>query len=140
MTQAEREQLEASARLAVLVRRSDLPVPLSHPARSFFGGLPKLPLEFDWPRAKVRAGEGMETAALTFIAQIDMSELPTAKAASPLPQAGTLYFFCSSIFEGEATPPCRVLYYARSAGELPERMPPSDLMPLAGSDSGYQVK
>jgi hypothetical protein len=43
------EELEAET--ALLVRRSDLPVPRTHPARSFFGGLPKLPAEFDWPRA-----------------------------------------------------------------------------------------
>jgi Domain of unknown function (DUF1963) len=125
---------------AVLVRRSDLPVPLAHPARSFFGGLPKLPPEIDWPRAEVAAADEPETVALTFIAQIDLSELPDFEERSLFPQTGTLYFFCSSVFEDEGRPPCRILYYAGAADRLPERAPPPDLMPLAGQGGGYQVQ
>jgi Domain of unknown function (DUF1963) len=140
MPATEKERLEAGARTAVLVRRSDLPVPFAHGARSFFGGLPKLPPEFDWPRSEVRAADEIETVALTFVAQIDLTELPDSDARSLLPRTGTLYFFCSSVFEGEGHPPCRIYYYPSSADPLPERAPPPDLMPLAGTDGACQVK
>jgi hypothetical protein len=51
-----------------------------------------------------------------------------------------LYFFCSSVFEGEGSPPCRVFYYPENADLISERSPPPDLMPLAGSGGDYQVK
>jgi hypothetical protein len=64
----DRDELEAEARTALLVRRSDLPVPLAHPARSFFGGLPKLPRKIEWPRGNILAADSheRETVALTF--------------------------------------------------------------------------
>lgn len=140
MTFPENKQLEADARMAVLVRRSDLPVPLQHPALSYFGGLPKLPPEFEWPQAEVTADEDEETVALTFVAQIDLTELPPFERRSLLPEKGTLYFFCSSVFEGEGEPPCQVLFYPGSAAEFPQRETPPDLMPLAGAGGDYQVK
>ena len=141
MEELEKEELEAGARTAVLVRRSDLPTPLAHPARSYFGGLPKIPAEYDWPRCDVQDDNdgAIKAVALTFIAQIDLSEIPHIEE-SPLPETGTLYFFCSSIFCGEGNPPCRVLYYAGNANALPERAPPPDLMPLGGNDGEYQIK
>lgn len=139
MARSERDEIEETALPAVLVRRSDLPVPIAHPARSFFGGLPKLPPQFDWPTAEVMAYETLETVALTFVAQIDLAEVPGA-GWSPLPTRGTLYFFCSSVFVGEGHPPCRVLYSPTHGGAYPDRAPPPDLMPLAGTNGEYQVK
>ncbi|TFV74663.1 DUF1963 domain-containing protein [Bradyrhizobium frederickii] len=136
---SERDELEETALPAMLVRRSDLPVPLAHPARSFFGGLPKLPPRFDWPIADVTAYKSLETVALTFVAQIDLAEVPGG-GWSPLPTRGTLYFFCSSVFVGEGHPPCRVLYSPTDGNAYPDRQPPPDLMPLAGSDGDYQVR
>ena len=78
MARSERDEIEETALPAMLVRRSDLPVPLSHPSRSFFGGLPKLPPQFDWPTAEVRAYKELETVALSFVAQIDLAEVPGA--------------------------------------------------------------
>jgi uncharacterized protein YwqG len=140
MAAATREELEAGARTALLVRRTNLPVQSTHPARSFFGGLPKLPAEFDWPHAYVTSVDELEPVALTFLAQIDLAELPDFDARPYLPQTGTLFFFCSSVFEGESRPPCRVLFHPGRADRLPERAPPPDLMPLAGEDGDYQVK
>ncbi len=140
MAAATREELEAGARTALLVRRTDLPVPRTHRARSFFGGLPKLPTKFEWPRADVTAADEPALVALTFVAQIDLAELPDFDARPYLPHTGTLYFFCSSVFEGESSPPCRVLFHPGRADQLPERTPPADLMPLAGQDGDYQVK
>lgn len=139
MALSERDEVEETALPAVLVRRSDLPVPLTHPARSFFGGLPKLPPQLEWPTAEVRANETLETVALTFVAQIDLAEVP-GSGWSPLPKQGTLYFFCSSVFVGEGHPPCRVLYSPTAGGAYPDRAPPPDLMPLAGADGDAQVK
>ncbi|RXG92041.1 DUF1963 domain-containing protein [Bradyrhizobium zhanjiangense] len=139
MALSERDELEETALPAVLVRRSDLPVPLTHPARSFFGGLPKLPPQLEWPTADVRANETLETVALTFVAQIDLADVP-GSGWSPLPKRGTLYFFCSSVFVGERHPACRVLYSAAGGDAYPDRPPPPDLMPLGGTDGDYQVK
>jgi uncharacterized protein YwqG len=139
MALSERDELEETALPAVLVRRSDLPVPLTHPARSFFGGLPRLPPQFEWPTAEVRANEALETVALTFIAQIDLAEVP-GSGWSPLPKRGTLFFFCSSMFVGEGRPPCRILYSPTDGGAHSDRAPPPDLMPLAGTDGDAQVK
>lgn len=139
MGRSERDELEETALPAVLIRRSDLPVPLAHPARSFFGGLPKLPPQFEWPTAEVTANITPETMAITFVAQIDLAEVP-GSGWSPLPKRGTLYFFCSSVFVGEGRPPCRVLYSPTDGGAYPDRAPPPNLMPLAGSDGDAQVK
>ncbi|EJN16247.1 hypothetical protein (DUF1963) [Bradyrhizobium sp. YR681] len=139
MALSERDELEETALPAVIVRRSDLPVPLAHPARSFFGGLPKLPPQLEWPTAEVRANETLETVALTFVAQIDLTDVP-GSGWSPLPKRGTLYFFCSSVFVGEGRPPCRVLYSTADGGAYPDRAPPPNLMPLAGTDGDAQVK
>lgn len=124
---------------AILVRRSDLPVPLDHPARSFFGGLPRLPPELQWPTAEVTANETPETVALTFVAQIDLAEAKGSNWSS-LPAQGTLYFFCSSVFVDVAEPPCRVLYSPRDGDAYPDRPPPPNLMPLAGTDGDSQVR
>lgn len=139
MGRSERDELEETALPAVLIRRSDLPVPLAHPARIFFGGLPKLPPQFEWPTAEVTANVTPETVAITFVAQIDLAEVP-GSGWSPLPKRGTLYFFCSSVFVGEGRPPCRVLYSPTDGGAYPDRAPPPNLMPLAGSDGDAQVK
>lgn len=139
MARSERDEIEETALPAVLVRRSDLPVPLTDPVRSFFGGLPRLPPEFEWPRAEVRANETMETVALTFVAQIDLAEV-SGSGWSPLPKRGTLYFFCSSVFVGEGRPPCRVLYSPAGGDAYPDCAPPPDLMPLGGTDGDAQVK
>src|SRR5262249_22314562 len=108
--------------------------------RSFFGGLPKLPPILRWPKAEVTADVEDETVALTFVAQIDLTELPKSQTKRLLPRSGTLYFFCSSVFEGEGMPPCQVLYYPDSADSLPQRDPPPDLMALAGNGGDWQVK
>jgi uncharacterized protein YwqG len=134
------EDIEADARPALLIRRTDLPAPLDHPTLSYFGGLPKLPPDVEWPRAEVAADVEEETVALTFVAQIDVSELPQFEGRSLLPEQGTLFFFCSSAFEGESNPPCSVLYHPESAAAFPQRQPPPDLMPLAGEGGDYQAK
>jgi uncharacterized protein YwqG len=77
--------------------------------------------------------------AFTFVAQIDLAEVP-GSGWSPLPKRGTLFFFCSSVFVGEGRPPCRVLYSPEDGGAYPDRAPPPNLMPLAGTNGDAQVK
>lgn len=89
--------------------------------------------------AEVTANVTPETVALTFVAQIDLAEVPGA-GWSPLPKQGTLYFFCSSMFVGEGNPSCCVLYSPADGGTYPDREPPPNLMPLAGTDGDAQVK
>lgn len=67
-------------------------------ATSWFGGKPRAPAGFDWPR-------GPDGAALHFLVQIDLAALaphPTTGARPPgLPSAGALLVFAS--YEGHAT-------------------------------------
>jgi Domain of unknown function (DUF1963) len=81
-----------------------------------------------------------DTVALTFLAQIDVTELPDFDGRQLLPHEGTLFFFCSSVFQGVPDPPCKVLYHPESVAALPQTSAPSDLMPLAGDGGDYQVK
>jgi len=115
--------VKASARRAVFLQRTGLPVPLAHPARSYFGGLPRLPKRLAWPRV---AGRGKDAAenhrALLFIAQIDLAELPRL-SRNPLPSAGTLYFFLGVPEDDHHD--VRVLYYKGRADALPLRQPPA---------------
>lgn len=109
--------IRATARPAIFLRRASLPVPLDHPARSYFGGLPRMPTELAWPEQSEHA--------LTFLAQIDLAELP-AIDASPLPRTGTLYFFSNTNSECPEADDCRVLYYAGDASSAPLRELPAN--------------
>jgi uncharacterized protein YwqG len=53
--------------------------------QSRFGGRPDLPAGFTWPR--------FASVPLAFLAQIDLSELPTGSARGALPESGHLWFF-----------------------------------------------
>jgi hypothetical protein len=129
-----------SVRPAVFLRRTGLPVPLEHPAGSYFGGLPKLPAHLAWPLLP-DGEEGVEDddggdddvddradhkPALLFICQIDLAELP-ASAHHSLPSVGTLYFFFDANNESPDGHEVCVLHYAGSARELPAREPPGSL-------------
>jgi hypothetical protein len=123
------QEIRASARPAVFVHRTDLAVPLDHPARSYLGGLPRLPTEMPWPEI-----EKLERFPLTFLAQIDLAELPAIEA-SPLPRSGTLYFFADTNAEAPEPGDCRVLYYAGDTARVPIRDFPAGIRP-AGTDGG----
>lgn len=121
----------AETRPALYLSRTGLPVPLNHPARSYFGGLPKLPPTLAWPEQS----KGDRNVAYLFIAQIDLEEL-AGLLKSELPSRGTLYFF----FDGKAdyadVDSARVLYYAQRADALPSRSPPDNLEPYGfGAES-----
>jgi hypothetical protein len=123
------QSAEEETRLAVLLVRGSLPIPEDTPAKSYLGGLPRMPAHFEWPVESFFD----ELRSLTFVAQIDLSELPEFPERGLLPAKGTLYFFVSSDFDGVGEPPCKVLYFEGDATALPVFPPPDNLMLLAGN-------
>jgi hypothetical protein len=73
-------------RLAREVAADGLRILTARRARSRLGGLPLLPPGAEWPTSN-------EGRALTFLAGIDLSELPPSQIAALLPGAGWLLFF-----------------------------------------------
>jgi hypothetical protein len=124
-------EILATAKPAILVRRTDLPVPLDHPSRSYIGGLPRLPTELAWPTI-----EKYERYSLTFLAQIDLAELP-ALESSPLPRSGTLFFFADMTDEAPEPSDCRVLYYAGDTARVPIRDLPTDIRPYGDTPPAW---
>ncbi|CUH76245.1 DUF1963 domain-containing protein [Tropicibacter naphthalenivorans] len=86
---AEHAKAKASAE-QVFAKRSEPTIflvpeaPGHQTSRSHIGGLPRLPEGEDWPKLD---------EALTFIAGIDMSEMPPEALSLDLPNEGWLYFF-----------------------------------------------
>ena len=124
-------EILATAKPAILLHRSTLPVPLDHPARSYLGGLPRLPAELAWPEI-----EKYERFAMTFVAQIDLAELPEIEE-SPLPRKGTLYFFADTSDDCPEPGDCRVLYHPGDASTLPLRELPQNSQPYAIGDEPW---
>ncbi len=117
------EEIRATARPAIYLQRAALPVPLDHPGRSYLGGLPRMPPELPWPEI-----EKYELRALTFLAQVDLAELPVVES-SPLPRSGTLYFFGDMNDDSPETTDCRVLYYPGDTTRVPIRELPPNAQP-----------
>jgi uncharacterized protein YwqG len=67
---------------------------------SYFGGLPHMPEGLQWPMYQDR--EGWPAREQTFIAQIDLADLPVI-AGSDLPERGKLLFFSYTGFSGLPT-------------------------------------
>ena len=84
-----REAIERgqAARIAI---KHVFPPRLPQRSMSYFGGLPIVPDEFDWPTVHNR--EGL-LERLNFMAQIDCSDLPPGPGRDLLPEKGYLYFF-----------------------------------------------
>lgn len=95
---------------------------------SKFGGLPRLPAHYEWPRD----GNG---APLHFLAQVDCADIGFA---TPLPERGVLFFFAredeeqiwrddDGIADG-----ARVIYALDAFAATPLRPHPEDLGPVGG--------
>lgn len=84
-----REAIERgqAARIAI---KHVFPPRLPQRSMSYFGGLPIVPDEFDWPTVHNRQGL---LERLNFMAQIDCSDLPSGPGRDLLPEKGYLYFF-----------------------------------------------
>lgn len=118
--QAVAAEIERHGRDAVVLWPASLPVLSGRSGRSFFGGLPQLPPQLTWPVRVVNS----HYVHFTFVAQIDLSELP-AVADSPLPKAGTLYFFANLNREWMEPDDACVLFHPSSSSDCEERALPS---------------
>ena len=86
--------------------------------RTRLGGVPDAPDGFQWPtrlRTGVRYGDRIEAGApLSFVAQINLAELPPVDGAEPqLPTRGMLWFFYDARFltyDAEDADGFRVVY------------------------------
>ncbi len=91
------------------------------------GGWPNLPAHIPWPRVTLRDGS---TAALDFLAQIDLAALPDLPARRLQPAEGTLFFFAVSEtpypFEELGEGAFRVIYAPQPAPLVSLREPPAD--------------
>ena len=91
------------------------------------GGWPNLPASVPWPRVTFPDGT---SAALDFLAQIDLAAVPEVYERGLLPRHGMLYFFAV----GETSEPLaalgagawKVIYRPDSAAGVPPRPPPGD--------------
>jgi hypothetical protein len=110
---------------AVLLHRP-WPPHAGPPTNSRFGGLPRLPESYAWPRTS-------SGRPLHFLAQIDCADI---HFKTVLPERGVLFFFGRNDVHRawNATPPasdhCRVLYALDAVPLTPPRQPPTDLPPL----------
>ena len=103
---------------------------------SKFGGLPRLPAQYEWPRTP-------SGVPLHFLAQIDCADVgfPTQ-----LPERGVLFFFGRDDDEqlwdaawneqADASQDCRVLYALDAFAATPPREAPADLPPIGGDFPG----
>lgn len=135
---SEEDQIKSTARPAILVQRGNLPIGLAPSTSSYIGGLPALPPDLAWPRSTTRPGDDKNATALSFIAQINLAELPRTRGKSPLPPEGILLFFLESNFTEKSYPEVRVLFApdAISNASVSLVSIPDDLMPLGeASDS-----
>lgn len=95
---------------------------------SKFGGLPRLPVQYNWPRTP-------GGVPLHFLAQIDCADVPFR---TTLPERGVLFFFGrdddDQIWENGQSPheACRVIYALDAFGSTPKRAVPTDLPPIGG--------
>ena len=124
--------------LAPLLRRSTLLMPVMDEKRiiggSRIGGIPDLPPEIDWPWGKLEVakkkffgfGKSARTLVekpMSFIAQINLSEMTDFDTSMTLPHAGILYFFYDSEqsvwgFDPKDASMFKVLFYTGSIDRL----------------------
>lgn len=112
-------------------------------ARTYFGGRPTLPAGMNWPEIAV---DGRKFA-LTFLGQIDLTDVARIASLPGLPDCGILYFFVDSciIMDGnlqdvrpEEGSPWRILYSGPNAWHFNECSVPKNLIPLFGE--AYQER
>ena len=89
ITREGQEAIELGRRARLGIKHV-FPPRLPQRSMSYFGGLPIVPDDFDWPTLHNR--EGL-LERLNFMAQIDCSDLPPGPGRHLLPAKGYLYFF-----------------------------------------------
>lgn len=93
---------------------------------SYFGGLPIVPDDFDWPTLHNRKGL---LERLNFVAQIDCSDLPPGPARDLFPGHGYIYFFAP--MSGTFGPDAMHFVARYKAGPATQKWEPLD-MPFTG--------
>ncbi len=88
---------------------------------SWFGGLPRMPAELQWPSST------LTSAPMSFVAQIDLTDLPAIADRQGLPEQGVLWFFLAYDGVVEERERVAVLYDPRSGVRWPERPAPPHL-------------
>lgn len=126
-------EFAAKRRTRLIIQRAAVPKP-NDPSLSYFGGLPRLPPHLDWPSLPRRPedGAGAGPIAPTFIAQIDVADLPLWIGRDHFPPSGTIYIFCNTQFVDVGDPGCVALYHDGTSADFEERSPPANLMRIGG--------
>ncbi|MEW5869915.1 MAG: YwqG family protein [Chloroflexota bacterium] len=120
-----KEKLLGLVRQALYINRDAADPQSQEPGVSRFGGRPDLPPEFEWPK--------WQDKSLSFIAQINLSELPNIPDRGLLPETGMLFFFYDSsrLTDGvdKTERGCFAVYYANENEKHPPvtRAAPADL-------------
>lgn len=122
--------------MSVILRRQ-VPPRFDQPARSWIGGLPRMPDDMAWPRSS--AAEHRDERPLHFVAQICCDDLPEALWGRIGPRTGWLLLFIDPNPGQDGPHPFRILHSDRLGLE---RQPPADLGPVhdggsGGPDYGY---
>ncbi|WP_447726336.1 DUF1963 domain-containing protein [Sphingomonas koreensis] len=104
--------------ISVVLRRQ-IPIRFDEEARSWIGGLPRMPVETEWPRVKPKK-------PLHFVAQVDCTSLPQELWGGLGPRDGWLLLFVDieAIVEEKRRPIARVLHVTETG---PEAAPPAGL-------------
>lgn len=84
-----RQALERGRRARLAIKHV-FPPRVPQRSMSYFGGLPIVPEDFDWPTLHNRQGL---LERLTFVAQVDCSDLPPGPSRELFPARGYVYFF-----------------------------------------------
>lgn len=131
-----RKYIEGMATHCLLLERVRHPLHSSD-LNSYFGGQPRLPPTLRWP---IASENGVTTLALTFIAQIDLSEIPRPPQLNMLPPSGTLFFFfnprwCDASLDNGSQGLGCVLYCTEDTRSLPFHIEPDNLIACYGDQS-----
>ncbi len=125
------EYLQAILRNAVLLKRKKSAKEPSL-GTSKIGGIPHLPIGFEWPYYKGEAYNGKSAnLPLSFIAQIDLAALSSFDKDNMLPKSGYLYFFYDIVSQKWGFDPkdmgcARVYYFDVTADQLHETPLPEE--------------
>jgi Domain of unknown function (DUF1963) len=121
----------AASRQAIVFRQH-FPPPHRDSALSFFGGSPVAPRGFRWPRP---AASGPQSKPLSFLMQIDCSEVPAPARLGLLPNRGVVYFFLDLTWGQQDA--FRVLYEDGDATDWRTVEPPADLGQAFGDQATF---
>jgi hypothetical protein len=113
-----------------VVLRRQVPVRWEEPARSWVGGLPRMPESVAWPLGRTTDYPERGLTPLHFVAQIACADLPPELWGGLGPRAGWLLLFldgqnCGDVMENPEA--IRVLHIAELG---PERTPPPGVYPV----------